>query len=54
MTTNNNDNILMMFEEINQKLDRTNQQIEKIAQKQPETSNENDISELKSAMKCHC
>ena len=53
MTTNNNDNILMMFEEINQKLDRTNQQIEKIAQKQPETSNENDISELKSAMENH-
>ena len=50
MTTTSNENILMMFEEINQKLDRTNQQIEKIAQKQPEKTNENEISELKSVM----
>lgn len=34
MTTTDNENILMMFEEINQKLDETNIQIEKIG-KQP-------------------
>lgn len=50
MTTTSNENILMMFEEINQKLDRTNQQIEKFGQKQPEETNSNDISELKSTM----
>ena len=50
MATTDNDNILMMFEEINQKLDRANQQIEKIGQKQPEETNSNDISELKSKM----
>lgn len=38
MATTDNDNILMMFEEINQKLDRTNQQIEKVGQKQPEST----------------
>ena len=50
MTTTNNENILMMFEEINQKLDRTNQQIEKIGQKQPEETDNEQISELKSTM----
>ena len=50
MTTTDNDNILMMFEEINQKLDRTNQQIEKIGQKQPEETDNEQISELKSTM----
>lgn len=34
MATTDNENILMMFEEINQKLDKTNLQIEKIG-KQP-------------------
>ncbi len=48
--TTSNDNILMMFEEINQKLDKTNVQIEKIGQKQPNTDNDNEISELKSAI----
>lgn len=50
MTTVNNENILMMFEEINQKLDKTNSQIEKITQKQPEKVNNKDIYELKSVM----
>ena len=50
MTTTSNENILRMFEEINQKLGRTNQQIEKFGQKQPEETNSNDISELKSTM----
>ncbi|MDD2330262.1 MAG: hypothetical protein PHW88_05680 [Bacteroidales bacterium] len=50
MTPTSNENILMMFEEINQKLDKTNRQIEKIGQKQPEENNSNDISELKSAI----
>lgn len=36
MNTTDNDNILMMFEEINQKLDKTHLQIEKIG-KQPST-----------------
>ena len=34
MATTDNENILMMFEEINQKLDKTNLHIEKIG-KQP-------------------
>ena len=48
--TTSNDNILMMFEEINQKLDRANRQIEKIGQSQPEVSDNNVISEIKSAI----
>lgn len=50
MTTTSNENILMMFEEINQKLNRTNLQIEKIGQEQPEASNGDEISELKSVI----
>lgn len=50
MTTTSNENILMMFEEINQKLDRANRQIEKIGQSQPEVSDNNVISEIKSAI----
>lgn len=50
MTTTSNENILMMFEEINQKLDRTNQQIEKIGQKQPEETDNEQILELKTVM----
>ena len=50
MTTTSNENILMMFEEINQKLDKTHLKIEKIGQKQPEATNDNEISELKSAI----
>ena len=50
MNTTSNDNILMMFEEINEKLDKTNQQIEKIEQKQPEVSNNNKNLEIKSAI----
>jgi hypothetical protein len=50
MNTTSNDNILMMFEEINEKLDKTNQQIEKIEQKQPEVSNNNENLEIKSAI----
>lgn len=53
MTTNNSYNILMMFEEINQKLNRTHLQIEKIAQKQSEKANKNEISELKSVLENH-
>lgn len=50
MNTTSNENILMMFEEINQKLDKTNLQIEKIGQKQPEVSNNNENLEIKSAI----
>lgn len=50
MTTISNENILMMFEEINQKLDRANRQIEKIGQSQPEVSDNNENLELKSAI----
>jgi hypothetical protein len=50
MTTTSNENILMMFEEINQKLDRANRQIEKIGQYQPELSDNNENLELKSAI----
>ncbi len=50
MTTTSNENILMMFEEINQKLDRANRQIEKIGQNQPEVSDNDEISEVKSAI----
>jgi hypothetical protein len=39
-----------MFEEINQKLDRANRQIEKIGQYQPELSDNNENLELKSAI----
>lgn len=50
MTTTSNENILMMFEEINQKLDRASRQIEKIGQNQPEVSDNDEISEVKSAI----
>lgn len=50
MTTINNDNILTMFEEINLKLDKTNQQIEKIGLKEPQTTANEELAELKSAM----
>lgn len=50
MTTTSNENILMMFEEINEKLDKTNRQIEKIGMKQPEETDNEEIGELKSAM----
>ena len=50
MTTTSNENILMMFEEINQKLDKANRQIEKIGQSQPEVSDNNENLELKSAI----
>lgn len=50
MTTTSNENILMMFEEINEKLDRTNRQIEKIGLKQPEAIDNTEIAELKSAI----
>ena len=50
MATTDKDNILMMFEEINQKLGRTNQQIEKIGQKQPEETDNEQILELKTVM----
>src|SRR5690554_4418868 len=51
MATTDNENILMMFEEINQKLDKTNLQIEKIG-KQPsnetiEIDNDELINEIK-------
>ena len=51
MATTENENILMMFEEINQKLDKTNLQIEKIG-KQPsnetiEIDNDELINEIK-------
>ena len=48
MTTTHNEDILMMFEEINQKLDKSIQQIEKIGQKQPEVTHNEEISEFKS------
>lgn len=54
MTTINNDNILTMFEEINLKLDKTNQQIEKIGREEPETTGNEDIAELKSAIENLC
>ncbi len=50
MTTTSNENILMMFEEINQKLDKASRQIEKIGQSQPEVSDNNENLELKSAI----
>ena len=50
MTAMNNENILMMFEEINQKLDKSIQQIEKMGQKQPEVTHNEEISEIKSIM----
>lgn len=46
MTTATNENILMMFEEINQKLDYNAKQLERIGQKEPEKSDDNDFSEL--------
>ncbi|MDD4199583.1 MAG: hypothetical protein PHZ12_09315 [Paludibacter sp.] len=46
MTTATNENILMMFEEINQKLDDNARQLEKIGQKEPEKSDNNDFSEF--------
>ncbi|WP_436414496.1 hypothetical protein [Petrimonas sp.] len=50
MTAIKNENILMMFEEINEKLDRTNQQIEKIGLKQPEATESEKVAELKLVM----
>lgn len=44
--TTTNENILMMFEEINQKLDDNARQLEKIEQKEPEKSDNNDFSEF--------
>ena len=46
MTTTNNENILMMFEEINQKLDDNARQLERIGQKEPEENDDNDFSEF--------
>ncbi|RNC64466.1 hypothetical protein D7D25_11210 [Proteiniphilum sp. X52] len=50
MNTTSNENILMMFEEINQKLDKSNLQIEKIGLKQPEITDNEKIAKLKSVM----
>ena len=51
MNTTDNDNILMMFEEINQKLDKTNLQIEKIGKEQSkeiiEINNDELIDEIR-------
>ncbi len=46
MTTATNENILMMFEEINQKLEDNARQLERIDKKEPEKSNDNDFSEF--------
>ena len=46
MATTENENILMMFEEINQKLDKTNLQIEKIGKQASEGAIEIDNDEL--------
>lgn len=46
MTTTTNDNILMMFEEINQKLDDNARQLERIEKKEPEKNDDNDFSEI--------
>jgi hypothetical protein len=46
MTTATNENILMMFEEINQKLDDNARQLERIGQKEPEENDDNDFSEF--------
>ncbi len=46
MTTATNENILMMFEEINQKMDDNARQLERIGQKQSEKSDDNDFSEF--------
>ena len=54
MTTANNENILMMFEEISQKLDKANQQIEKVGLKQLETTNNEKIAKLKSTIETFC
>ena len=45
MTTTTNENILMMFEEINQKLDDNARRLERIGQKQSDES-DNDFSEF--------
>jgi uncharacterized protein YfkK (UPF0435 family) len=50
MTTTNNENILMMFEEISQKLDRNISQVEAIARKQPKSNEDTNLSELQSAL----
>ncbi|MDD4437665.1 MAG: hypothetical protein PHS04_06495 [Tissierellia bacterium] len=44
--TTTNENILMMFEEINQKLDDNARQLERIGQKQSEKSDDSDFSEI--------
>ncbi|MDD4759583.1 MAG: hypothetical protein PHU66_02060 [Bacteroidaceae bacterium] len=46
MATTDNENILMMFEEINQKLDKTNMQIEKIGKEPSNETIELDNDEL--------
>ena len=46
MATTDNENILMMFEEINQKLDKTNLQIEKIGKQSSKGTIEIDNDEL--------
>ena len=46
MTTATNENILMMFEEINQKLDDNARQLERIEKKEPEKSDDSDFSEF--------
>lgn len=54
MTTTSSENILVMFEEINEKLERTNRQIEKIGLKQPEATGNTEIAGLKSAIENSC
>ena len=46
MTTTSNENILMMFEEINQKLDDNARQLERIGQKEPDKNDNSDFSEI--------
>lgn len=46
MATTDNENILMMFEEINQKLDKTHSQIEKIGKQPSNETIEIDNDEL--------
>lgn len=48
MPTANNENILMMFQEICQKFDKANQQIEKVGLIQNEITENEEIAKLKS------
>lgn len=50
MNTTSNENILMMFEEINEKLEKTNQQIEKIGFQQSKVKGNEEIAELRLEM----